>query len=58
MGFYHFLQTKTSCFGHKIMTISCENDHFHVIYSSICMSAIVTTILHNLHRKPGKTLKL
>ena len=49
MGFYHLFQTKTSCFGHKIMTTSCENDHFHVIYSSICMSAIVTTILHNLH---------
>ena len=49
MGLYHFLQTKTSCFGHKIMTTSCENDYYYVICESICMSAIVITILYNLH---------
>ncbi len=26
MGFYHLFHTKTTCFGHKIMTTSCEND--------------------------------
>ena len=58
MGFYHLFQTKTSCFGHKIVTTSCENDYYYVIYSSFCMSAIVITILHNLHRKSGKNLQL
>ncbi len=26
MGIYPLFLTKTSCFGHKIMTTSCEND--------------------------------
>ena len=30
MGFYHLLLTKTTCFGHKIMIASCENDYFFV----------------------------
>ena len=31
MGFYHLFQTKTTCFGHKIMITACDNDDFHVI---------------------------
>ena len=58
MGFYYLFQTKTTCFGHKIMTTSCENDYFHVICESICMSAIVIPCLHNLHQKTRNYLEI
>ena len=39
MGFYHLFHTKTACFGHKIMTTSCEND-FNTEYQSLLLIII------------------
>ena len=58
MGFYHLFQTKTTCFGHKIMTTSCENDFNTESQSLLLIIISVSLFLYVLYLLSAKNMTL